>query len=623
MDIFSENGVNYGYVQGREMREKLMEKVKTPEYVQYSVDQVNGRLEVISQQIAQNTALSAGNNEMIMKTGAAVQHKLNEVERKMDVALRKKRRKKVGNQIATVSTGEIVLVSTYDDGDQEIVPFISNMRGEMQIAKICIPDLELKAQYFAVGFPYNRVMIILEKKQIKPRNLYLEFVAAGVQFNPSLRKNQIEDSLFSAIAPRTRYTQQEFLIPAKNGWFNGKFCLQDETCKELECLPLLRKSMVQAELTAEKITLYFAEMRQICSSRNRVLIALTPFAGLLGSMLHEGGVKGNICLNVIEAKKGIKQIICSWLQVYERDILMPKRVVTAQSKNEKCMGEIRDGVIIFDGTCDEGSSHERRMTRSNLIQISQITTGESTMMGDFEGKYSFATVLISSGFLRQRGVSDLVFDDSFWHETVIHDRFIKSHAMDAVLSAFVKYAEKNQGHIRELVHERKKRADKSLELLEIIYEIAKKFWQSYEADFEHELGVLDLSMVENLLFEKTDFCNLTENFVNAVRKNISFFQLLPKRYGAEYAKFTIVYDQEFLWFPTIVLKKIVGMEGMLPDFPKILFDLKQSKQLICDSEGLTRRIQIGGKRGEYYQIQREFFNRTGSAEIVELGKGAN
>ena len=40
-----------------------------------------------------------------------------------------------------------------------------------------------------------------------------------------------------------------------------------------------------------------------------------------------------------------------------------------------------------------------------------------------------------------------------------------------------------------------------------------------------------------------------EDFVSAVRKNISLFQLSQKQYGAEYTKFTIVYDQEFLWIP--------------------------------------------------------------------------
>ena len=71
------------------------------------------------------------------------------------------------------------------------MPFIINVKGEIQIAKICFPDLEWKTQYFAVGFPCNTMMIILEEHQIKPRNLYLEFIASGVQFNPVLRKNQL------------------------------------------------------------------------------------------------------------------------------------------------------------------------------------------------------------------------------------------------------------------------------------------------------------------------------------------------------------------------------------------------------------------------------------------------
>lgn len=611
---------NDGCAKWPEMNDKLMQRVGDPRLMQISLDELNGRIAGVSQQIAQNTALTEGAQDMVLKTGAAVQNQISNVERKMDMALRKKRHKKVKSQIATVSTGEIILVSTYDDGDQEIVPFIINMRGDIQIVKICLPDIKIKTQYFAVGFPGNGMMLILERKQIKPRNLYLEFVAAGIQFNPTLHKSQIEEALYGVIAPCARYTQQKFFIPAKNGWFNGKFYLQDETCKELECLPLLRKRMVQVELTAEEINLYFAEMRQICSPENRILIALTPFAGLLGSLLHEEGVKGNICLNFVEVKKGMKSTICSWMQTYERDQLMPKRVLSAQRKNEKYMREIKDGVFVWDGTCEEGSSYEKNTMRSNLSQIAKITTGESAMLGDFDGKYSFATVLISSGFLRQRGVFDLVFDDSFWHETAIHDRFAKSHALDAVLSSFVKYAEKNQGHIRELADEREKRADKSLELLYITHEIAKKFWEIFGIDFDCELGVPDISKIDNLLFKDEGADDLMEDFVSAVRKNISHFQFSPKRYGAEYTNFTIVYDKEFLWIPSTVLKKIVSMAGLFPDLSRILFNLKQAEQLICDSEGFSRKLQIGGKRGEYYQIRRELFNRQGSADITELGK---
>ena len=622
MNGCEETGWNYHYSDGWCGR-KLMYKAGDPECIQFSIDQVSGNVEKIRHQLNYNTDLAVGTNENILKTGAAVQNQLAQVERKVDVALRRKRHKKVGSQISTASTGDISLVSTFDDGEQEIVPFIINIKGELQIAKICFPDMERKLQYFAVGFPDNGMMIILDQKQIRPSNLYREFIAAGVQFNPTLRKTQIEEALFCTIAPRARYTQQQFLIPAKNGWYNGKFYTQDDTCRGLELLPLLRKRMVQAELTAEEINLYFAEMRQIISPQNRILITLTPFAGLLGSMLREGGFKGNICLNIIEAKKGIKQIICSWLQVYERETLFPNRVVTAQSKNEKGMQEIRDGVLVWDGTCEEGSSYEKSTIHSNLAKLVQITTGERATMEGASGRNSIATVLITSEFLRYRGVFNLVFDEGFCDENEIHRHFVKSQAMDAVLISFVKYAEKNQDKIRKLIDGRKKKADESLGLLKIVYEIARRFWQSCGIDFDHELGVPDISKIENLFFENTDMDNFIDNFVKAIRQNISLFQICPKRYGGEYRKFAIVYDDLFLWFPVAVLKKIVSMSGLLPDLSRILLNLKQTEQLICDTEGFSRKLQIGGKRGEYYQIRREFFNKTGSAEIVELGKREN
>ena len=160
MNGCEETGWNYHYSDGWCGR-KLMYKAGDPECIQFSIDQVSGNVEKIRHQLNYNTDLAVGTNENILKTGAAVQNQLAQVERKVDVALRRKRHKKVGSQISTASTGDISLVSTFDDGEQEIVPFIINIKGELQIAKICFPDMERKLQYFAVGFPDNGVNALL------------------------------------------------------------------------------------------------------------------------------------------------------------------------------------------------------------------------------------------------------------------------------------------------------------------------------------------------------------------------------------------------------------------------------------------------------------------------------
>ena len=62
---------NDGCAKWPEMNDKLMQRVGDPRLMQISLDELNGRIAGVSQQIAQNTALTEGAQDMVLKTGAA------------------------------------------------------------------------------------------------------------------------------------------------------------------------------------------------------------------------------------------------------------------------------------------------------------------------------------------------------------------------------------------------------------------------------------------------------------------------------------------------------------------------------------------------------------------------
>lgn len=54
---------------------------------------------------------------------------------------------------------------------------------------------------------------------------------------------------------------------------------------------------------------------------------------------------------------------------------------------------------------------------------------------------------------------------------------------------------------------------------------------------------------------------------------------------------------------------------------QVLAKLKESKTLDTDSEGLSKRLVIAGKRREVYQIKKDFFNKPGYVDVIALGGG--
>jgi hypothetical protein len=198
---------------------------------------------------------------------------------------------------------------------------------------------------------------------------------------------------------------------------------------------------------------------------------------------------------------------------------------------------------------------------------------------------------------------------------------LMNNVMEAFFSQMIVYMEKNIETVRSAIRKKRHTNDYSSEPFYAAYEIVGQFWQTEGIDFVQKAG-LPTSVDFTWLFEDSldNDEELMQLFIKAVRKNIQHFKGVEKNSRSKYMLYAIYYNETYLWFPTKVLKKILGHECLKPDMTKILFMLKRDSNLIADTDGFTRKLQIEGTLFETYQIKRDLFNQDGMADIINLTK---
>lgn len=134
------------------------------------------------------------------------------------------------------------------------------------------------------------------------------------------------------------------------------------------------------------------------------------------------------------------------------------------------------------------------------------------------------------------------------------------------------------------------------------------------ADLPESIDFREL-LQENLMFED----DLIADFVKIVRTEIRDWSVKPKNEGTGNGD-EIVFNDDFIWIPVWVLNHMFSRYGISEQRYLFLEKLKEENLLITDGQGLSRKVQVSGKRYESYQFRRGVFYVTGMVDIVELGK---
>lgn len=129
-----------------------------------------------------------------------------------------------------------------------------------------------------------------------------------------------------------------------------------------------------------------------------------------------------------------------------------------------------------------------------------------------------------------------------------------------------------------------------------------------------KMSMIDEALKCELAFED----DLIGDFVNIVRKEVIRFSVRMKNHEAGDEK-DIFYNDEFLWIPTKILHQMLVNCGAEREKNQFLEKLRRDGKMITDDGGLSRKLQVAGKRFETYQFRRELFNSPGLVDIAELG----
>ena len=192
-------------------------------------------------------------------------------------------------------------------------------------------------------------------------------------------------------------------------------------------------------------------------------------------------------------------------------------------------------------------------------------------------------------------------------------------ALPEILAVFVDYAQSHMLDIKKII--RKARGDmQGVErFFAIMEEILADFWSEQGIDMRQKMDLQVHTNVSGWVQSDIFVADEWESvFRDLIRSEIRHFELCNRNENHSDKLFTIYYDCQYLWFPTLVLERMLGKNGLKHQKQAFLLKLKEYGVLVTDAIGLTRRMQVGGKRREYYQIKRTFFDVIGKTSIVDL-----
>lgn len=528
---------------------------------------------------------------------------------------RKHRKKEVSSWVAVVNDN-FGMVKVFDDGTQSIINFAINLVPDFECYRFQMKGIEERQTYAGIHFKTANFWLIERIDKICGRGIYEKMVKKKVLFNGQIPKNKIQDALYAFFAPEIEKATVE-QIPALAGWFKGEFISaetfwfwENEGFLELPVREKLFPNYEGVFLCPEK---YFAKIRNIADWKNRIWMMLYPIGGMLSSLLGEAGIRLEKYLNFVILEDIPMKVFRQYLQVFNRDR-------GAEGTSRKDILQAKDEVLILDAYCVYGESKYKKAQKVQNFQ--SIANG--VINGDFVTRDGFtinsSTAVFSDRIARKKQAINLFVDTDFFESGNDWKRIMqKEDTIGIALFYFVKYCEENMEEIKNFL-KLGEDANPETAWLCFVFKIFQGFWESYGIDMQdmadlpesidfHEL------LQSYLLFED----DLVTDFVKIVRAEIKKWPVRMKN-GGEGNGEEVLYSDEFIWIPVKVLNQIFTGYGVFEQRYQFLEELKEKGFLITDEKGLSRKLQVAGKRYETYQFKRSLFHIPGTVDIVELGK---
>lgn len=589
-------------------------------------------LEVITAQQAAMDQLTVNNRNLTSACDQLVyENRLNRSEitslERQNEALRRNRRKKVTSSSVMVEekSGFICLLRSYDNGDRVLIHFITNYPGPMKLYTITDQDFDLSNAYVLIVIG-EQLGIILERKKLPiGKYLYTTFLKAGIRFNDQIKDNDIQKALSNYFVSQLQ-NAHEYKTNVCSGWYDFSFWVKESYLNFTFAegaktgFPALQKSIENVSLTPERVSNYFSELRQFTNWRDRIIMLLYPFLGLLFTLLQGYSKCQDFYLNLIAEDDFPSDLVASWFQIYNRDSLSVIEPPQTKKRFNEFLLTICDDVLLLDVRSYNGDDqYSKNKNEAFASRVAHIVNHRAPLEN---GKKLRAAVVLLSNKYRSGNVINLKLPSAVAGiARDEHEQYLDLQCFESILSGLIVYIQNHVETVQQLL--RKKRdMDRRAEVFQTAMDIVEVFFRDEGLSLREELD-----LPENIDFtaffagEEDDDSTAVANFVEHLRGQMGNYIAHPKQPNAVFDVNSLYYDDEWVYFPRPLLRAMFQNLHRDQFLPQALLALREAGDLWTDAANLTvKKVQLGGVRTNFYVVRRKALNPIGYTDIIALTK---
>lgn len=541
---------------------------------------------------------------------------------------RRPRAKKGSCRVAIDNDKKIILYQVMSDGSRDTKKFISNYNGPIAITTVKTPGFNMRNAYLVLLFVNNNVSVFIDiKKTGNGVYLYEQFRKAKVQFNTLLSKTDIKEGLVELLVSWDDWEFKEpVLLDAFPGWScAGGSSLTFQSCENTlwgkdigEELPVSEKSFHRIMPTPQGLETYIRELRMMFPDpAERMLLASWPIAGLLSSLLRKHGVPIKAVLNLIPTGDVNQEAIAGMLQVFSRSRLAIFDAGKSQKQLDGILDKSRDEVLIFD--CRYQSNQYQRNLRKQTADRLLRMVGENEKTGSGRNA-DFAVVLLSDQY--QPGAFNVLLPEMNECFSSGVSRLGESQGLEMVLSGVVNKIEGRFEEAEQIFCRRWNCPDFRLMPISIAIDFLRDFFRSVGRDLDKELALPEISDLAALIEDNGDSEDERRDlFIRVIRSHASRWMCEEKHYRQEYHEGTLYYDENYLYCPVDMFKKLFAEVHRAALLLRVLVEIRNRGDLITDGPNLMgKKVMIGNERKDYYVFPISLFNRKGLPGILDLAR---
>lgn len=555
----------------------------------------------------------------------AIQANIVQVGNKIETALRKCKRIRVSRELGELARGEIAVIDTFSDESKVVIACLANLWGPCEVYRFEIDEDDWDCGIFGLYYKGSNEWIVgLIEKIDKSSYLYNLFNHLGIKWHGKIPVSDAKRVLCEGYANKILMTKNIVKISVLAGWKNGHFQHSENfplgIPEGITHFPVHTKNFKVLDLTEEMAEKYFEEMRRIKDEKDRLVVMVYPFLSIIAHILSDKRHPLNFGLNFVKLSEFKRDKICGWLQIFNRKFCTPMSADISEKEFAHELRTLKDECLILDCTehSDE-SPYEKDKKRKRCQKAYRTILENRKISGRKNGPICAGVCTLSSRFQAGKAIYNIFLDDNWFKE---EGEALEPNVMEGVFSAFVKFVENHMDEIEEIIAERYGWKDDRESMIFRGSILVERFWKSRSFNLIKEAGIHNPIGFGNFFKETSyeDEENL-EIFLQCFRKGIALYEVVPKDTGKFRADMQIYYDKEWLMIPTRIMDKIIDKCGGRKFKLQVLAELKESKILDTDAEGLSKRLVIAGERREVCQIKRDFFNKSGYVDVLALGGG--